>query len=109
MLPTFQHKPCLLGGDNFFSRGPHGVRNGGGGEQALSFYKLGRRVTWSGVTSTSRDELVAVRFAGSGGAVFRIRATSGVAVDAFSVFSESEVTLSNVVQTLCRAMSRNVG
>jgi hypothetical protein len=62
-------------------------------EQALGFYTLGRRVTWSGVTSTSRDEAVALRFAGPGGAVFRIRATSGVSVEAFSVFSESEVRL----------------
>ncbi len=61
--------------------------------QALGFYTTGRKVTWSGVTSASRDEAVALRFAGLDGALFRIRASTGVSVENFSVFSESEVSL----------------
>jgi len=61
--------------------------------QQLRHYELGRRVTWSGVTSTSRNEGVALEFARGGGAVFRVRARSGVAVDRFSIFNEKEVFL----------------
>jgi hypothetical protein len=62
--------------------------------QESGFYTLGRKVMWSGVTSTSREEAVALRFAGPGGVVFRIQATSGVSVENFSVFTESEVSMS---------------
>lgn len=61
--------------------------------QHLRHYELGRCVTWSGVTSTSRDEGLALDFARGGGVVFRVRAKSGVAVDKFSVFNEKEVLL----------------
>lgn len=58
-------------------------------------YKLGREITWSGLTSCSIEQSVAQDFAGSGGLLFIVDIHKGKYIRAFSaVHKEKEVILS---------------
>ena len=73
--------------------------NGGAHRQVVErHYKTGMMVVWSGVTSASKSEDIALGFADDEagiavgrGVVFRVRTFSAVSVESFSVFPEEEV------------------
>uniref|UniRef100_A0A7S0QU27 Mono(ADP-ribosyl)transferase n=1 Tax=Cryptomonas curvata TaxID=233186 RepID=A0A7S0QU27_9CRYP len=71
-------------------------------------YRAGVTVVWSGVTSTSRREEVALQFATDDdgeGIVFRISAFSAVSVESFSIYPEAEVFLEpNFKATVARPL-----
>jgi len=57
-------------------------------------YKVGRRIRWTGCTSTSKEEKKAKSFAGTGGVIFKIRVIHGKELGSYSVFPhEQEVLL----------------
>eukprot|EP00291_Cryptomonas_curvata_P029934 CAMPEP_0172210972 /NCGR_PEP_ID=MMETSP1050-20130122/36127_1 /TAXON_ID=233186 /ORGANISM="Cryptomonas curvata, Strain CCAP979/52" /LENGTH=183 /DNA_ID=CAMNT_0012891339 /DNA_START=634 /DNA_END=1186 /DNA_ORIENTATION=- len=99
----------LLEALNNLPKEPEEVFYRGVGPDAIQIieanYKLGIKLVWSGITSTSKIEATAVEFAKGGGVVFRIRAVSGVSIVNFSSFpDEAEVLLApNFSATVSRS------